>query len=465
MADCHLFGLNAAGHHFTSVFLHSLNVLVLYATLRLFTSDLWKCFLVSSLFAIHPIGADSVAWIGERKNVLSSFFWITTLWLYCNYVKKKSLKKYALILCTFVLGLLSKSMLVSLPFLLLLLDYWPLRRFSIPHSHTDIQIDSDADNPEKIPILSKSSWEPLMEKIPFFILSAASVYLSIISIEAYDPTISLTKVPMSLRIENSFISYWIYIKKLIFPLDLAIYYPFPESIPLTYAILAGIGLFIFSIFVILFATRAPYLLVGWFWYVGTLFPVIGIHQHGLWPALADRWAYIPAIGLYIAGTWGGGNLISRFPYSEYIKWILTSFIILLYFIFAIHQVKHWKNSTTIFDHTCRVTENNYRIHNLLGREYQKQGNFTLARKHYLEALKIKPDYVYTHVNLGLLNFEEGNVQDAVQRFKKMLSTDRSNPQAYCNLGNDTSKIRRLPSSENESISGFNSQARFSCCPL
>ncbi|MBU2621995.1 MAG: glycosyltransferase family 39 protein [Proteobacteria bacterium] len=290
MLDCQLFGLNAGMHHLTSLLLHAANSLLLFYILSSATGDLWRSAFVAALFALHPVNVDSVAWIAERKNVLSTFFWMLTMLSYVFYTRRPNILRYCVLILFFVLGLLSKPMLVTLPFVLLLFDYWPLERFDLKQSG-----------------LHKKILYLVLEKLPFFIISSYSVYISTVSLKLTRNIISTDYVPMQLRLENAIVSYAAYIGKMVWPSGLSIYYPFPASIAVWKIIASLILLVSVTIFVLFKMRRFRFLGTGWFWFIGTLIPVSGIVQGGLWPEMADRWAYVPYIGLFVIISWGGMN--------------------------------------------------------------------------------------------------------------------------------------------------------------
>ena len=301
MLDCELSGVNPGWHHFHNVMIHLVNSMLLFLLIYHLSGGFYRGLLVAAIFAVHPLNVDSVAWIAERKNLLSTFFWILSIFLYKRYVDKANLARYALVLTSFFLGLMVKPMLVTLPFVFLLLDFWPLKRTRCSFQPT---MESEAAWSDKTEFQPTAISKLVIEKIPFLFLSFGSVCMAIFSTRQIGEIVAVDSVPMILRIGNGLISYVCYVGKMIWPFNLAVYYPFPESFPAWLSIGAAVLLVAVSALCLRFLASKPYLTVGWFWYLGTLVPVIGIVQGGLWPAMADRWAYVPLIGLFIIISWG-----------------------------------------------------------------------------------------------------------------------------------------------------------------
>jgi tetratricopeptide (TPR) repeat protein len=414
MLDCQLFGLNPGMHHLSSLITHIANTLLLFLVLKLFTNALWKSAFVAALFALHPVNVDSVAWISERKNVLSTFFWLLTMLSYFYYTKRPGIYRYMLTLTAFTLGLLTKPMLVTLPCVLLLMDYWPLRR--IRFSET------------------KSFYRPVFEKIPVFFLSGVITYLSSRSLESYGNFITTEFVPIKLRIANAVVSYVNYTCKMVLPINLSIYYPYPSTIPVWKVVSACLFLIIVSLFVIRAFKQKPYLAVGWLWFLGTLVPVIGFVQAGLWPKMADRWAYVPFIGLYIMFVWGTSDLVLQLRSNKLVVPVGSAMIILLLSAVTWMQTEYWENSYTIFEHALKVTENNALAHNNMGNIMAKQGKMPEAVDHYSEALRIDPYSADTHNNMGYALMSEGNLDKAIAHYLKALHIDPDCVEAHNNLG-------------------------------
>ena len=430
MVDYQLFGLNAGMHHLINLILHISNSLLLFYVLKRITGDLIKSAFVAALFALHPIQVESVAWAAERKNVLSTFFWMLTTLTYIRYVENPAFNRYFLVLIVFLLGLMAKPMLVTLPFVFVLLDYWPLGRLKFDQSgikkhEEDHKYENNGF--QHIPVLKL-----IFEKIPLMALSAVAIYFSSLSVKHF--AVSTVSVPMKIRIANALVSYISYINKMIWPLDLAVYYPYPQSIPLWQV--AGAGLLLLCIFfmVLRAKTSKPYLAVGWLWYVGTLFPVIGLVQAGLWPAMADRFVYVPLIGLFIIITWGVPDIMNRWRFKRMVLGILSAGLIPTLIATTWFQLQHWQNGVKLFTHAIKVTRNNSVAHNNLGQALSKQGKYNEAFIHYVKALEINPNYVLAHNNLANIHFTNEKYEKSIFHYKKALSITPNNEVVHYNMG-------------------------------
>ncbi|MHC4458200.1 MAG: tetratricopeptide repeat protein [Planctomycetota bacterium] len=406
MLDVQLHGLASGRHLLTNVFIHICNAFLLFYVLRRMTGARWPSVLVALLFALHPLNVEAVAWVTERKSVLSAFFWMLSLLAYHIYTTRPGSGRYLLVLSSFSLGLMAKPMLVTLPLVFLLLDYWPLGRL----------------RPEKTggKRLVSRILHLTMEKIPFLLLSAVSIFVSALSLHRHDNFISLTAVPLDVRIGNAFVSYVGYIKKMILPYDLSVYYPYPKMIPLWQLAGAVIILAGMTLAVIRHYRMKPYLLVGWLWYLGTLVPVLGLVQAGLWPAMADRFVYVAMIGLWIMIAWGAYEFVSQIRYKT--PAVVVSAAVILSLMAATGlQVGHWKNSTVLFEQALQADGNNALAHNNLGVALRKQGRIGDAIVHYDTALRLKPDYPAAHHNLGLALMRVGQIDEAVAHFRQALN--------------------------------------------
>jgi hypothetical protein len=328
------------------------------------TGKLWQSAFVSALFALHPYNVDTVAWISERKNLLSSLFWFLTLFSYVFYVKKKNFTRYGIVFIFMLFGLLSKPTLVTLPFVLLLIDLWPMGRIAFQELPSgDKNIFSGFIS------FIRSNRNLLVEKIPLVLLSVAWVFISMVSNQRLGFLISTADSPMDLRIANALLSYVKYLFKMLWPFHYAIYYPYPtEMPPIWQPVGAAVFLGFVSFMILRKCKQIPWLTVGWFWYIGTLVPVMGITQNGLWPAMADRWTYIPLIGIYIMIAWGGGSLVQTLRHGK--VFLSGSAVVLLGLLLIATgmQLRHWRNSITVFTHALEVTTNNSIAHNNLGSE-------------------------------------------------------------------------------------------------
>ena len=426
-----LFGLKASMHLLINLFLHIASTLLLFFVLRRMTGSLWKSAFVAALFALHPLNVESVAWASECKNVLSTFFWMLTMLTYARYAERPGFYRYLVTFFVFALGLMAKPMLVTLPFVLFLFDYWPLCRFKLAQS------DGMGHGFSKsIPFVSRWSQvlRLVLEKVPFLSLSAVCIYLSSLSVQHLGIVISTASVPMKLRIYNALVSYVSYIKKMVWPHNLAVYYPYPESIP--FWKVAGAALFLVCVSILVFrALRSkPYLAVGWLWYIGTLVPAIGLIQAGLWPSIADRFAYVPLIGLFIVIAWGVPDLVARWRYKKMVL-ATTAMALLLTFTAATwFQNRYWQNSVTLFSHNVNLTQNNSVAHNILGSALQQQGKLIEAISHYAKALKIDSNYAEAHNNLGYTLTRQNHYKEAIYHYNEALRINPTYTDAHNNLG-------------------------------
>ncbi|MBW1801335.1 MAG: hypothetical protein JRJ85_11485, partial [Deltaproteobacteria bacterium] len=352
MLDCQLYGLNPKGHHLNNLLLHIANALLLFLTLTRMTRAPLKSLFVAALFAFHPLHVESVAWITERKGVLSTFFWILTMWAYAWYAEHPRPARYLPVLFCFSLGLMSKPMLVTLPFVLLLMDYWPLKR--------------PANGARQVIKL-------FLEKVPLFVLTGISAGIVFLLRQGVNIYISFEQHPLALRAGNALISYVGYIVKMIWPHRMTVLYPFPGTVSpwkVTGAALLLIGL---TALLIRWRARGPDLLVGWLWYLVTLVPVIGLIQWGEWPAMADRFTYVPLTGLFIMVSWGMPRLFSGWRHGGRVLLILALLIISALALTTRIQLRHWKNSFSLFDHAAQVSKDNFRVHHILGYMFTKSG--------------------------------------------------------------------------------------------
>jgi len=424
MLDCQLFGLRPGLHHLSSLLFHLANCVLLLLILRKMTGSLWRSAFVAALFAMHPLHVESVAWVAERKDVLSAFFWFLTIWAYARYAEQPGLKRYLLVLLFFGLGLMAKPMVVTLPFVLLLLDYWPLGRLQL---HT-VRTVSDFDIP------TSSFFHLVREKIPLFVLTAVTIVATVVVQEKVGALKSLEAFPLTTRIANALVSYTGYIAKMIWPHNLAVYYPHPGTIPGWQVAGSGLLLLCVSVMVIKAARNRPYLAVGWLWYLGTLVPVIGLVQVGS-QAMADRYTYLSLVGLFIMIAWGVPSLLAGWHHKRNVLVISATVLLLGCVVGTWGQVRHWKNSVTLFQHTLKGTTNNHFAHNNLGVALATRGRLAEAIYHYFQALRINPDTAEVHNNLGNALTAQGSVDRAMSHYYQALKIDSNNARTYNNLGN------------------------------
>ncbi len=452
MADCQFFGANASGHHFTNVFLHTIAVLLLFLLLRDMTGALWRSAFVAALFAIHPLRVESVAWIAERKDVLSGVFFMLTLWAFARYARQPSLRRYIFMSILFALGLMSKPMLVTLPFVLLLLDYWPARRM----------------------VDRRAMFMVIVEKIPLLALSAASCIATIVAQSG--PTGSLEQLPLAWRINNALVSYVTYIWQMLWPSDLAVFYPHAGNhLEIWEVSCAAAGLIAITVMAFIWRKTRPYFFVGWFWYVGMLVPVIGIFQIGL-QGHADRYTYLPQIGLYLLIAWSVAEM-SILRDRRDILFALSTIALAALGWRAWDQTASWKNSETLWKHALESTSNNDVAHYHLGlffREHDQldaaiaqyqaalriesrerephynlstaltynnianiltaKGRLAEAVLHYEKAIELRPDYADAHYNLGSIFFRQGRLDDAIAQLQTTLSIQPDDGETHRSLG-------------------------------
>ena len=436
--DCQLYGLDPGKHHLTNLMFHIANSLLLFVVFKWMTGAFWKSILLATLFAIHPITVDSVAWVAERKNVMSTFFWMLTMLFYVYYTRKPVFYRYLLTLLMYVFGLLTKPMLVTLPFVLILLDYWPLKRFS--HE----QLSSNRNGARTDTAISGFKFIPpihlIVEKIPFFILSGLSIFLSFLSVQT--EVASISPVPMDLRFANALVSYPKYIGNMIWPQGLTIFYPYPRMVPAWETIGALLFLACVSAFAIRSIQRAPYFVIGWLWFLGTLVPVLGLVQTGLWPAMADRFAYVPLIGLFMVFSWGVPQICENRRYSTI--WLSASVACLLLVLITVtfKQIGYWKNSITLFEHNLKFTSNNYLAHTNLGNALDRQGRTEEAIEHCQQAVRIKPDFVEAQFSLGTFLEKQGRLREAIEHYLQAVRIKPGYALVHNNLGVALDKLGR-----------------------
>ena len=425
MFDYQLYGLNPGGYHFTNLILHILSTLLLFWFFNRMTGMIWRSAFVAAIFALHPLHVESVAWIAERKDVLSAFFWMLTLCIYVYYTEKPVIKRYLLVLFSFVLALMSKPMVITLPLIMILLDYWPLKRFgskNIESNLTEI-------------VSGKGPLWPLWEKIPFLILS-----ISLVVITLYTPNNSnnpdITQFPLSSRLANAPVSFVTYLEKTFWPHDMAVFYPFSDQLFILQVFGATLLIIVISAAVIIMARRLPYLFVGWLWYAITIAPVLGIIQISLTTpySMADRYHYLPSIGIAVMLAWGIPSLIKNKNVHIKILFPVTIAFFTILSVFAWQQCHYWKNGTTLFSQALRVTKINPVMHNNLGLTLFNEGKTDEAIYHYNEAIRIKTNYVDAYYNRGIANFQLVRYQLAIEDFNQAIRLNHSFAKAYNNRG-------------------------------
>jgi len=431
MLDVQLFGMAPGAQHIVNLLIHILNALLLFHILHSLTRAMWPSFMVAALFAVHPLHVESVAWIADRKDLLCAMFGFLAILAYCGYVKSRKPLYYLLLMVAFILGLMSKPMLVTLPFLLLLIDFWPLQRFAIGIPAVDRNIHPSASSKTHA---DPTSWMVLLaEKIPLIALTIASGAATLLIME-WRPGFSIERLlPSSQQIGGVLIAWGQYLWKTLIPHHLTIHYSKLSSPPFwmvacTGAVLAGI-----TVLAVKRRRQSPYLLFGWLWYLGTILPVLGIVTIGP-PRMADRFTYLPLIGIFVMLIWGAGDLVNKWRYRKTGLVIAAVVWLLVLAGLAWVQTGHWKNSETLYRHAIAIDNDNYLAHNNLGIILAKQGKAEQALYHYRRVVEIKPRYSKIYNNIGIIYAEKGDSQQAIDHFKKALRINPLNAKAHNNLG-------------------------------
>ena len=445
MVDVQLFGLQPGWHHLTSLLFHLANTLLLFLVLHRMTKALWQSAFVAALFALHPLHVQSVAWVAERKDVLSTFFWMLTMGTYVSYVARPGLTRYLTLLLCFALGLMAKPMLVTLPFVLLLLDYWPLHRLEQKKLPQEVRKPLSRDKkkgksrtpPVRAPVQPVDHWSlirPLLkEKIPLFVLAALSSIVTYLVQHHGGAVQSLEALPPSTRIANAFVSYTAYMVKMLWPTNLAVFYPYPTSWPLWQVLGSAALLIAITVLVIRGAKKRPYAAVGWLWYVGTLVPVIGVVQVG-GQAMADRYTYIPLVGLFIIVAWAVPELLKKWPYRKEALVALSALCLLCLFLVTWRQVGYWQNSIALYDHAMEVTDRNSAIDYTRGVAYNGLGNFTQAIADFNGPSIKSSSYKDAYNSRGAADLNLGNFTQAIADFNKAIEIDPRYRKADHNRG-------------------------------
>ncbi len=417
MVDCEIFGMEPHGHHLTNLIIHIINVLLLFVLLNYMTGSAWPSAFVSVLFAIHPLHVESVAWISERKDVLSAFFFMLTLLCYAWYVNKKSVFRYFTVIVFYILGLMSKPMLVTVPFVLLLLDYWPLERFGLDNAGA----------------LKKNIWLLVKEKTPLFVLTfvaCAATYANQKNASATDWMIDLS---VTTRMLNAVASYAAYLGKAVAPSGFGVMYPYPiDGIGLSKVIVSAVVLVVITGAVLYCFKSKRFLAIGWFWYLGMLVPVIGFVQVGA-QAIADRYTYLPLIGFYMMCVWFLWEVLSAQRHLQ--KWIAVGCCLAIgsLSLLTFYQAGIWKDSSTLFEHTLKVTENNYIIHNNLGNVYREAEKLDAAVEQFRRSLDVTERFPQVYYNYGFTLYLKGDISSAVSKWEQSLKLDSNYVDSLNNL--------------------------------
>ena len=423
MLDYEVFGLKPWGHHLVNLLLHTLNTVLVFLVFRRLTGAFWRCAMLAGLFALHPLQVDTVAWVAERKNLLSAFFWMLTMLMYARYVKQSKVSSlesevyYGLALVFCALGLMCKPVLVTLPLVLLLLDYWPLNRFGLKTQDSRLK-----------PLL------PLVwEKVPFFALAGVSSLATIMAHRGLGMLDAGFSPSLGLRIENAAVSYFRYLGSSIWPAKLAVFYPYPLAWPTWKVIMSGLLLLGVSGLAIRAARSGPYLLVGWFWFLGVLVPFIGLIQAGA-QAMADRFIYVPLIGLFLALVWGTCEVVSRWRYRAIALRAMAIVAAVSCAVVTRQQIGYWKDDESLFRHAVAVTENNPLAHLNLGAALNVKGRFDEAIEHFEEAIRLSPGTENAHINLGYALAQKHRLAEAVEQYRVALRLKPGDAAVHNDLG-------------------------------
>ena len=414
MLDCSLFGPNPMGHHLTSLLFHAVNTALLFMLLGNMTGAMWRSFFVAALFGLHPLRVESVAWVAERKDVLGAFFWLLTMFAYANYASESKVQEprskvfYGLALLCFVLGLMSKPMLVTLPFALLLMDYWPLRRF-------------DDRKPVRL----------FLEKVPFFLLAIAGSAITFI-VQRNGGAVS-TSSSFGARFANALVSYCRYVGKLFYPVDLALPYPRPDHWPAVTVLRAAFIVGVISLIAIGLRKRHGYVFVGWYWFLGTLVPVIGLVQAGT-QAMADRYSYIPSIGFLLLIVWSFYDITRRWFWLRTTALAFAVAMIFLCIALTRLQIGYWKDSESLFRHAIEAIPDNWKAHDKVGVTLAKKGMTDEAIGHFQQALRIEPSDYMAYNDWGIALLDKGQFDAAIDRFQEALKLNPRDASAHYNWG-------------------------------
>jgi tetratricopeptide (TPR) repeat protein len=411
MLDRTIFGTWAGGFHLVNIAFHIANTILLFWVLKRYSKSLWASFFVAALFALHPLHVESVAWVTERKDTLSTLFWLLTMLAYLRYVEIPTTKRYVIICVVYALGLMSKSMLVTLPLVFLLMDYWPLKRL-LP----DLGEPGRAENAGTGTSIGRLIWE----KAPLFILSAASCVVTFIAQKTGGALMRLSMVPIEYRIGNALVSYCDYIVKTFRPVGLAVFYPHPvKEIP-GLKIAVSLAVLLAITIVVILLRRRRYLLVGWLWYLGTLVPVIGVVQVG-GQAMADRYTYVPLIGIFIMLAWLAGDIVAQRRFRQLLAGVAGSAIIGVLGVMTFVQVSYWHDTMSLFKHTAAVTKDNYVAHSIMGVRYAEKGEIEAAMRAFDIILKMTPKDADTLYNVAKSLDVQGKTEKALEFYNRVLA--------------------------------------------
>jgi tetratricopeptide (TPR) repeat protein len=431
LLDCELFGLNPTWHHLTNLLLHITSTLLLFGILKRMTAAFWPCLFVALAFAVHPLNVESVAWIAERKNVLSAFFWMLSIAVYIRYAERPGVVRILLLVLVFALATMTKPMVVTLPFVLLLLDYWPLGR--LQWKRRGEQEDLSASKAGQTRSQGVSIWCLLLEKTPLFLLTIGLSAVTYIAQQRGGVVSDFGNISLKYRAANALVSYVTYIGKMIWPSRLAVFYPHPfDKLPLWQVIISALLLLIVTIAVILLIRRRKFLAVGWLWYVGTLVPVIGLVQVGA-QARADRYTYLPFIGLFIIIAWGLPDVLAKWRYRKITLRAAAMAALLALSVCTRMQLRHWQNNELLFEHAINVTSDNFVMCNNYANILDKTGQAEKAIEHFNEALRMRPNSPEVHSNLGNTLRRINRIDEALVHYQKAIKLKPDLAEAHYNM--------------------------------
>ncbi len=441
MLDVQLFGLNPSGHHLTNVAIHLINVALLFLFLHWSTGSSLGSIMAATFFALHPVNVESVAWIAERKNLLSTTFWLLSCCAYTAYGRRPHLLRYLPVFLLMLLGLLAKPMLVTLPFALLLLDFWPLQRVRLRQPASDREAEAEGVYPKTFIGLN---YKLVLEKLPLMVLSVLWVYLASLSAQQSGMVISTQAIPICLRLQNAVYSYFAYLQKLFFPFNLAIFYPFPQEMYPLWEIAGVLLLLLLVTFLAVSRARtAAFWMTGWLWYLGTLVPVLGLKQQGLWPAMADRWLYLPAMGIFIIIAWGIHRTMTDDKAHARIVQGMVMGVVLIMAVLTRNQLINWKDDLRISRQALESTTQNSVAQHLYGLALIDRKQTEKGLQHIDEALKISPFYNTARINLGGILAEQGDYEKAIENLNIALKINPNLALVHNNLGVTFKKMGRL----------------------
>jgi len=434
MLDCRLFGLKAAGHHLTNLLLHLANTALIFLVLKRMTGAVWRSAFVAALFALHPLHVESVAWVSERKDVLSTFFWALAVLAYARYAARPAGPRYLPVLVCFALGLMAKPMLVTLPFLLLLLDFWPLKRFPATvrvFRRTFTIADASEQEAGLAPVSPRVTLARLAaEKLPMIVLSAVS---SVLTIWAQSrAVVSLAYMSFAERLCNAVYSYNHYLAKMIWPSKLVVFCPLPQVWVIWQVATAGLVVIGLSVAAVWQVRKRPYLATGWFWFLGTLMPVIGFVKQGL-QSHADRYSYVPLIGLFIIIAWGACDLARRWRLRPVVLGSGAALALLACISTTRAQLAHWQNGITLFEHAIEFTTNNAMAHAGLGRALVERGRLQEASEQFARAIQIEPNYADARHEWANAIFLMGRIEESLEQRRAVVKLRPESPLACYNL--------------------------------